>query len=151
LRLHERAHESVVPVGSRNKNDLQVGWLRALPEAGLGEQPVFLDSFCHKSNGSTDENESCVLYTFDGTGTGTGTGTGVDAKNTSNDSLTNGTNTNSTNANANEIQSDNLTGDTSVTVVRARYSFLYLRDKDGEWKIAHHHSSLMPESSKHTS
>ena len=66
LRLHERAHESMVPVGSRNKNDLQVGWLRALPEAGLGEQPVFMDPFCKKSNGSTYDNESCMLYTFDG-------------------------------------------------------------------------------------
>ncbi|OEU14859.1 hypothetical protein FRACYDRAFT_154683, partial [Fragilariopsis cylindrus CCMP1102] len=27
----------------------------------------------------------------------------------------------------------------------ARYSFLYLRNDLGEWKIAHHHSSLMPE------
>jgi hypothetical protein len=34
----------------------------------------------------------------------------------------------------------------SSIVVRARYSFLYLRDEKGEWKIAHHHSSLMPES-----
>ena len=29
--------------------------------------------------------------------------------------------------------------------VRGRYSFLYV-DEDGEWKIAHHHSSIMPES-----
>ncbi len=33
----------------------------------------------------------------------------------------------------------------NIPVVRARYSFLYLRDEQGEWKIAHHHSSLMPE------
>ena len=34
----------------------------------------------------------------------------------------------------------------NTSVVRARYSFLYLRDERGEWKIAHHHSSVMPES-----
>ena len=28
--------------------------------------------------------------------------------------------------------------------VNARYSFLYIYE-DGEWKIAHHHSSAMPE------
>lgn len=28
--------------------------------------------------------------------------------------------------------------------VKARYSFVYVNE-DGEWKIAHHHSSLMPE------
>lgn len=33
-----------------------------------------------------------------------------------------------------------------TTTVLVRYSFLYLRDERGEWKIAHHHSSLMPES-----
>lgn len=42
--------------------------------------------------------------------------------------------------------SDPTTRDKSGTsVVRARYSFFYLRDEGGEWKIAHHHSSLMPE------
>jgi hypothetical protein len=35
--------------------------------------------------------------------------------------------------------------ESKTSVVRARYSFLYLRDERGEWKIAHHHSSLMPE------
>jgi hypothetical protein len=31
-------------------------------------------------------------------------------------------------------------------VVRARYSFMYVQDdKDGKWKIGHHHSSQMPE------
>ncbi|CAJ1959485.1 unnamed protein product [Cylindrotheca closterium] len=29
--------------------------------------------------------------------------------------------------------------------VRARYSFVYVLDNDGEWKISHHHSSKMPE------
>ncbi len=33
-----------------------------------------------------------------------------------------------------------------TTIFLARYSFLYLRNERGEWKIAHHHSSLMPES-----
>eukprot|EP00536_Pseudo-nitzschia_multiseries_P005064 jgi/Psemu1/285514/fgenesh1_pg.91_\ len=66
LRLHERAHESVVPVGARNRNDLQVGWLRAIPEAELGEQPVFLDPFGKQPDGRVDPNESCLLYTFDG-------------------------------------------------------------------------------------
>jgi ketosteroid isomerase-like protein len=28
--------------------------------------------------------------------------------------------------------------------VLARYSFVYVKE-DGEWKIAHHHSSAMPE------
>ena len=28
--------------------------------------------------------------------------------------------------------------------VEARYSFVYIKE-DGEWKIAHHHSSAMPE------
>ena len=28
--------------------------------------------------------------------------------------------------------------------VKARYSFIY-KFEDGEWKIAHHHSSMMPE------
>jgi uncharacterized protein (TIGR02246 family) len=33
------------------------------------------------------------------------------------------------------------------SVVRARYTFIYqLQEDDGEWKIVHHHSSLMPES-----
>ena len=31
--------------------------------------------------------------------------------------------------------------------VKARYSFIYTLEK-GEWKIVHHHSSVMPESSK---
>ena len=30
------------------------------------------------------------------------------------------------------------------SVVRARYSFVYVYE-DGEWKISHHHSSVMPE------
>ncbi len=34
----------------------------------------------------------------------------------------------------------NATGD----VVKGRYSFVYVFE-DGEWKIAHHHSSVMPE------
>jgi hypothetical protein len=29
--------------------------------------------------------------------------------------------------------------------VKARYSFVYIYE-DGEWKISHHHSSIMPES-----
>jgi hypothetical protein len=29
--------------------------------------------------------------------------------------------------------------------VKARYSFVYVYE-DGEWKISHHHSSIMPES-----
>ena len=29
--------------------------------------------------------------------------------------------------------------------VQARYSFLYQRQRDGGWLIAHHHSSVMPE------
>ena len=33
---------------------------------------------------------------------------------------------------------------TDGTTVRARYSFVYVFE-DGEWKISHHHSSLMPE------
>lgn len=33
----------------------------------------------------------------------------------------------------------------SGAVVRARYSFVYVFE-DGQWKIAHHHSSQMPES-----
>jgi uncharacterized protein (TIGR02246 family) len=33
---------------------------------------------------------------------------------------------------------------TDGTSVRARYSFVYVFE-DGEWKISHHHSSLMPE------
>lgn len=33
---------------------------------------------------------------------------------------------------------------TDGSVVRARYSFVYVPE-DGEWKISHHHSSLMPE------
>ena len=39
-----------------------------------------------------------------------------------------------------------VTDKTKTNIVLARYSFLYLRDERGEWKIAHHHSSLMPES-----
>ena len=35
-----------------------------------------------------------------------------------------------------------------VSIIRARYSFLYLRDDRGNWKIAHHHSSMMPESDR---
>jgi hypothetical protein len=31
------------------------------------------------------------------------------------------------------------------TKVKARYSFVYVFE-DGEWKISHHHSSIMPES-----
>lgn len=30
------------------------------------------------------------------------------------------------------------------SVVKARYSFVYVHE-DGEWKISHHHSSVMPE------
>ena len=30
-------------------------------------------------------------------------------------------------------------------VVKARYSFMYVQDDDGKWKIGHHHSSQMPE------
>ena len=30
------------------------------------------------------------------------------------------------------------------SAVRARYSFVYVFE-DGEWKISHHHSSVMPE------
>jgi hypothetical protein len=33
---------------------------------------------------------------------------------------------------------------TDGSIVRARYSFVYIFE-DGEWKISHHHSSLMPE------
>jgi hypothetical protein len=29
--------------------------------------------------------------------------------------------------------------------VKARYSFMYVQDDDGKWKIGHHHSSQMPE------
>ena len=29
--------------------------------------------------------------------------------------------------------------------VKARYSFVYTKGGDGAWKIAHHHSSQMPE------
>jgi uncharacterized protein (TIGR02246 family) len=36
-------------------------------------------------------------------------------------------------------------GDTGAKV-KARYSFIYVRE-DGQWKIAHHHSSVMPEGS----
>jgi hypothetical protein len=31
------------------------------------------------------------------------------------------------------------------TKVKARYTFVYVFE-DGEWKISHHHSSIMPES-----
>ena len=65
LRLHERAYEAVAPVGAR-KNDLQVGWLRAIPSQGLPEQPVFLDTY--QNDNDADENESCKLYTFDANG-----------------------------------------------------------------------------------
>lgn len=37
-----------------------------------------------------------------------------------------------------------FTKGTDGTVVRARYSYVYVFE-DGEWKISHHHSSLMPE------
>jgi len=37
-----------------------------------------------------------------------------------------------------------FTKGTDGSVVRARYSFVYVYE-DGEWKISHHHSSLMPE------
>lgn len=30
-------------------------------------------------------------------------------------------------------------------VVEARFTFVYKKDGDGEWKIAHHHSSLKPQ------
>mmetsp|Transcript_3907 Transcript_3907/g.8163 ORF Transcript_3907/g.8163 Transcript_3907/m.8163 type:complete len:159 (+) Transcript_3907:853-1329(+) len=33
---------------------------------------------------------------------------------------------------------------TDGSIVRARYSFVYVFE-DGQWKISHHHSSLMPE------
>lgn len=33
---------------------------------------------------------------------------------------------------------------TDGTKVRGRYTFVYVKE-DGEWKIAHHHSSKMPE------
>ncbi|GFH55233.1 hypothetical protein CTEN210_11709 [Chaetoceros tenuissimus] len=60
LSLHEREYESVFPVGAAIRNDLQVGWLKANPSKGLGEQPVFLDP-----NRDGPENETCVLYTFE--------------------------------------------------------------------------------------
>uniref|UniRef100_A0A7S4VU83 Prolyl 4-hydroxylase alpha subunit Fe(2+) 2OG dioxygenase domain-containing protein n=1 Tax=Ditylum brightwellii TaxID=49249 RepID=A0A7S4VU83_9STRA len=60
LRLHERQFDSVSYVGAR-KNDLQVGWLKAFQEKG--EQPVFLDP-----NREGPENETCMLYTIDGSG-----------------------------------------------------------------------------------
>jgi hypothetical protein len=28
--------------------------------------------------------------------------------------------------------------------VEARFTFVYSRDEEGEWKIVHHHSSLKP-------
>ena len=64
LRLHEREYESTFPVGAAIRNDLQVGWLKANPSKGLGEQPVFLDP-----NRDGPENETCVLYTFEKDGT----------------------------------------------------------------------------------
>ena len=61
LRLHERANPSIARVGSRGQ-DLQVGWLKAT--ATQGEQPVFLDPLR-----PGQENENCMLYTFDENGT----------------------------------------------------------------------------------
>lgn len=40
---------------------------------------------------------------------------------------------------------NNEDSNSKVVVVQARYSFLYMRNDLGEWKIAHQHSSLMPE------
>lgn len=37
---------------------------------------------------------------------------------------------------------------TTGDAVKARYSFVYVCDEDGEWKISHHHSSQMPEATK---
>jgi hypothetical protein len=30
-------------------------------------------------------------------------------------------------------------------VVEARFTFVYVKNENGEWKIAHHHSSLKPQ------
>lgn len=70
LRLHERRYDAAFPVGAAVRNDLQVGWLRALPAEGLPEQPVFLDAFRDRpaAGGAGDENESCVLYIYDARG-----------------------------------------------------------------------------------
>lgn len=61
LRLHERAQPppSTTRVGA-NGPDLQVGWLKAT--SSNPEQPVFLDP----NQESDKENESCMLYTVDG-------------------------------------------------------------------------------------
>jgi len=61
LRLHERSHSAVTPVGSRGP-DLQVGWLKAT-STDEKEEPVFLDPFR-----PGPENENCVLYTADVSG-----------------------------------------------------------------------------------
>ena len=48
-------------------------------------------------------------------------------------------------SNSTEDRSPKSRYESDTSVIRARYSFFYLRDEEGEWKIAHHHSSLMPE------
>merc|ERR1712238_288241 len=45
----------------------------------------------------------------------------------------------------NDNNNNNDSNGNKVSVIQARYSFLYMRNDQGEWKIAHHHSSLMPE------
>ena len=56
----------------------------------------------------------------------------------------NNDNANPTDGSLKDSSSENII-ESNSSVVRARYSFFYLRDGRGEWKIAHHHSSLMPE------
>ncbi len=38
-----------------------------------------------------------------------------------------------------------LDGDGERVIVKARFDYLWKKDDDGEWRIAHHHSSLKPE------
>jgi hypothetical protein len=77
------------------------------------------------------------------------------SSNNSSENDTGGRTTTTTTATAttnNPNNNDSVTGNNTsnnnnnnVVVIQARYSFLYIRNDQGEWKIAHHHSSLMPE------
>mmetsp|Transcript_38521 Transcript_38521/g.41788 ORF Transcript_38521/g.41788 Transcript_38521/m.41788 type:complete len:152 (+) Transcript_38521:416-871(+) len=87
------------------------------------------------------------IYEFTTTTTSTTTGstspkiTKTTAASIINDSDFNDNNNNNNNNNDSNGNNNN----NKVNVIQARYSFLYMRNDQGEWKIAHHHSSLMPE------